>query len=71
MFGSFGRTMLRGFIAAVTLSPLFLSAGCADVITYARQSRREGLSLYKQEAYSDAAGAFRNAIRQDPRDYES
>jgi Tfp pilus assembly protein PilF len=45
--------------------------GCADVITYANRSREEGLRLHRQDAHADAAGAFRNAIRQDPRDYRS
>lgn len=46
-------------------------AGCADVITYSQDARAEGLKLYNQGLYTDAAGAFRNAVRQEPRDYQS
>lgn len=66
-----GRMFLRGFEAILLVLMFVAVTGCHEVFTYARQSRTEGLSLYRQEAYSDAAGAFRNAIRQDPRDYES
>lgn len=44
--------------------------GCADVVTYSRDAQREGLKLYKQGNYADAAGAFRNSVRQNPRSYE-
>lgn len=45
--------------------------GCGDVITLANKSREEGHRLFKERAYVDAAGAYRNAVRQEPRDYES
>jgi len=45
--------------------------GCADIVTYSKDSRKEGLKLYNQEQYADAAGAFRNAMRQNPLDYKS
>ncbi len=48
-----------------------LLGGCADMITYSKDSRREGIELYNRQAYADAAGAFRNAVRQNPRDYRS
>ncbi|HEX3355577.1 MAG TPA: tetratricopeptide repeat protein [Tepidisphaeraceae bacterium] len=57
---------------------LFLAAligvmlvGCADIITYSKDSRKHGLELYNQEQYADAAGAFRNATKQNPLDYQS
>jgi tetratricopeptide (TPR) repeat protein len=46
-------------------------AGCADIITYSKDSRREGLKLYHDQQFADAAGAFRNATRQNPLDYQS
>lgn len=46
-------------------------AGCADVVTYSQDARAEGLKLYNQGQYTDAAGSFRNAVRQEPRDYQS
>jgi tetratricopeptide (TPR) repeat protein len=45
--------------------------GCADVVTYSRDSQREGLKLYQQGDYANAAGAFRNSARQNPRNYQS
>jgi Tfp pilus assembly protein PilF len=45
--------------------------GCADVVTYSRDSEREGIKLYQQGDYGNAAGAFRNSTRQNPRNYLS
>lgn len=56
----------RSALAAVLLFAL-VSTGC----TYSRKFQEEGLRLYTEKMYSDAAGAFRAAIRQDPRDYHS
>ena len=56
------------------ISVLFVGitlVGCADIITYSKDSRREGLKLYHEQQYADAAGAFRNAVRQNPLDYQS
>ena len=62
----------RGFLFSLLgLASLLAMTGCADVVTYANRSREEGKRLYDGKQYTDAAGAFRNAIRQDPRDYES
>jgi Tfp pilus assembly protein PilF len=64
--------LLRGiFSAAVAVFPLISLTGCADVITYANKSRDRGIELYNEGAYGDAAGAFRNAVKQDPRQYHS
>jgi tetratricopeptide (TPR) repeat protein len=48
-----------------------LSAGCADTITFSKDSRAHGLELMKKQEYAEASGAFRNAVRQNPTDYES
>jgi tetratricopeptide (TPR) repeat protein len=50
---------------------LGLFAGCADVVTFANDARRDGLKNMKEGNTVDAAGSFRNAVRQDPRDYKS
>lgn len=71
MVMSMGRTVLRGLVAVALLSLFVGLTGCADAMTYAAKSRAEGMKLYREQAYSDAAGAFRNAIRQDPRDYQA
>jgi tetratricopeptide (TPR) repeat protein len=62
---------MRAAIASILLAVLFFTTGCTEVLTYANKSRDEGMRLYDQRYYADAAGAFRNAIRQDPRDYRS
>lgn len=62
---------IRGGVTAAVLVTFLTLTGCADVVTYARRSNAEGMRLYRDGIYNDAAGAFRNAIRQDPRDYHS
>ncbi len=62
---------MRAVTVSLLLALSLISTGCTDVLTYATKSREEGLRLYNERSYADAAGAFRNAIRQDPRDYES
>jgi tetratricopeptide (TPR) repeat protein len=67
MFNSFRLTALRALIGIALLS----LTGCSEILTYANKSREEGMRLYSEKMYADAAGAFRNAARQDPRDYHS
>jgi len=71
MTASVGRNSIRPIAYMVLAGCLMMLMGCSEVFTRARASREEGLSLYSKKAYSEAAGAFRNAIRQEPRDYES
>lgn len=66
------RRCLHRVLPAVALSALLLvPVGCADTIASSKPSRSAGLKLYTEGSYVDAAGAFRNAVRQDPRDYKS
>ena len=65
------RSLLRTLLLAAPVLALLLSIGCAEQFTTARRSREYGLGLYRERNYGDAAGAFRNGIRQDPRDFES
>lgn len=59
-------------VRAAVMSGLLVGlAGCADVVTSTKASRSHGMKLYNQEQYTEAAGAFRNAVKQDPRDYKS
>jgi tetratricopeptide (TPR) repeat protein len=64
----------RGFSKSILslglLVIIVVLTGCADVITYSRDAQREGMKLYKQGNYVDAAGAFRNSVRQSPQNYE-
>jgi tetratricopeptide (TPR) repeat protein len=62
------RSLLASAIVGIACLGL---AGCADMVTYSKDSRREGVELYNRGAYADSAGAFRNAVRQNPRDYRS
>lgn len=48
--------------------------GCAHtegLLTYSQQARNRGIVLYNEGNYPDAAGAFRDAIRQVASDFES
>ena len=47
-----------------------LAGGCADFVTFSKQSHDQGMEYYQQKDYADAAGAFRNAVRQVPNDYQ-
>jgi Flp pilus assembly protein TadD len=68
-FTSFSYRVLVGL--PLMAGALVALGGCSDVITYSKESRAIGETLYEQQNYSDAAGAFRNAIRQNPADYRS
>lgn len=46
-------------------------AGCADLVTYAGESRQQGIKHYNDGQYPEAAGAFTSAIKQRPEDYQS
>jgi Tfp pilus assembly protein PilF len=70
--GSFKTRGFRGVLALGACVLSFGLAGCGtDLITYAGESRQRGIELYNQGSFADAAGSFSNAIRQDPRDYQS
>lgn len=71
MFVSIRFAAFRPLLATVLTLPLLLTGCTQDVVTFANKSREEGMLFYNEKAYSDAAGAFRNAIRQDPRDARS
>jgi tetratricopeptide (TPR) repeat protein len=56
--------------AALAGSMLF-ATGCGDALIYAKETRGQGMALYNEGNYGDAAATFANATRQDPRDYKS
>ena len=61
----------------VTLGGLALTvvggcaAGTSNFLTYAQDAREKGLKQFAAADYENAAGSFRGAARQDPRDYKS
>jgi tetratricopeptide (TPR) repeat protein len=58
--------------AALAVATLMLSmTGCADMITFAQETREKGIKAYDAGDYALAAGTFRSALKQDPRDYLS
>ena len=65
--------MLRGKLAIGVAGLLLLGlTGCgADLLTWSQDAKRQGMQDYSDGRYADAAGAFRNAIRQNPMDPES
>jgi tetratricopeptide (TPR) repeat protein len=63
----------HSFLAYFATTALLLAlTGCSqEIISHNDDSRRQGIEQFNQKNYADAAGAFRNAARQDPRDYKS
>lgn len=61
--------LMARILAMVTLSAWL--GGCTDMITFSQRNREAGIEAYNQADYPKAAGAFRSALRQDPRDYRS
>jgi tetratricopeptide (TPR) repeat protein len=59
------RSLIAGFAFA------FLSAGCAELITYSKKSESEGDKLMAAGRVEEAAGAYRNATQQNPAAYAS
>jgi tetratricopeptide (TPR) repeat protein len=59
------------FVGVALLAGGMLAGGCGEIITYSYKSRAQGVALYEEQRYDDAAGAFRNATQQNPRDYIS
>ena len=73
MITSFRRS-LRLFVAAAVLGGGALGqVGCStsNLLTYSQNAREKGLKQYRSHDYENAAGSFRSASRQDPRDYKS
>jgi len=46
-------------------------SGTSNLLTYAQDAREKGIQQYRAREYENAAGSFRSATRQDPRDYKS
>jgi Tfp pilus assembly protein PilF len=63
----------KSLIAAlIPFVALILIAGCQqEILSHNPESRAAGVKAFEEGSYADAAGAFRNAVRVDPRDYKS
>jgi tetratricopeptide (TPR) repeat protein len=69
----FSRQIVRSALSAGAAGLLLLTlSGCgADLLTWAKDAKRQGAQQYNDGRYAEAAGSFRNAIRQDPTDFET
>lgn len=70
---SIAKALSVTFAVLLTFSSL---VGCStvqgvDVLTWAKDAKAEGIQKYNDGKYAEAAGCFRNAIRQDPIDPET
>lgn len=65
--------MLKTIVGGLLLTGLFVGGCTTDmqVLTSERKTRIEGARLYNRGDYENATGTFRNAIKQDPRDFRS
>lgn len=57
-------------IGSIVLASIVLG-GCGEYVTFSKQSRRQGIEYLQSNQTEEAKGAFRDAVRQNPRDYES
>jgi len=63
--------LVSGFLLLTVLLVGFAGCATSDFITYSRDAERQGIERYNDGQYTEAAGSFRNAIRQEPRRYPS
>ena len=65
---AFSRFAVQGILYSSLLLTL---SGCAGAFTPVEDPQEAGLRLYAEKNYPESAGAFRNALKEDPRDYTS
>jgi tetratricopeptide (TPR) repeat protein len=66
------KTLKTCLVPSLVLAPLAFSlAGCGEMATYSKQSRDRGYEYLQTRQYTEAEGAFRDAVRQNPRDFRS
>jgi cytochrome c-type biogenesis protein CcmH/NrfG len=73
---SCGNRFFSGILAIGIAGAAFVFlTGCGmdsqNVLTWSQDAKREGIKQYGDGRYAEAAGAFRNAIRQNPLDPDS
>jgi tetratricopeptide (TPR) repeat protein len=64
------HTCTFGVRPALLLTAITL-VGCGSVVTFSKVSRERGIADLNAGKYQEAEGAFADAIRQNPRDYQS
>lgn len=69
------RRMARSTVPVVVAAGLFVGGlvGCStkNVVTFSQSDRKEGLRLFEQGRYTDAATHFRQQVRRNPGDYRA
>jgi cytochrome c-type biogenesis protein CcmH/NrfG len=65
------RHLVRFASLALSLTLVAALVGCSDTLTYSKDSDRRGQELYAQQSWAEAAGAYRNSTRQNPRDFKA
>ncbi|HEV7299570.1 MAG TPA: tetratricopeptide repeat protein [Tepidisphaeraceae bacterium] len=66
------RAFSRFVFSVVLVGTTLIAGGCnSDAGPLPDNARKQGIKLYDSGKYTDAAGSFQNAVRQDPRDYVS
>lgn len=68
---SVSKCILIGSQLALGASMAMCMAGCADALSYSKEDRAAGMTMYNNGNYVEATAAFTNAARQDPRDFKS
>jgi tetratricopeptide (TPR) repeat protein len=65
------RALARLLVGSLAVVLLAVNTGCTDTVTFSRNNREAGIIAYNEARYTDSAGSFRAALKQDPRDYQS
>jgi tetratricopeptide (TPR) repeat protein len=65
------RRSYTRWIPCALVATLAVAAGCANSVTFSRDTRAQGIAHFNAGNHSEAAAAFRAAIQQDPRDYRA
>lgn len=61
----------RSNLGTLTLGVTLALTGCGDAMSHSADARHDGMKLYSAGAYEDATGAFKAAVRSNPRDHLS
>jgi len=68
---SLGKVCLVGSLLTASVALPAMLTGCSEMVTYSKVSREQGVKLLEAGQVEQAAGAFRNATKQNARDYQS